>query len=43
MNDFGFATLDIRPVYPEDSGTYSCYAVNQLGEDQISAQMKVSG
>lgn len=41
--DFGFASLDIFYVYPEDSGTYTCLAGNQIGEAQISCQMQVSG
>ncbi|KIH49967.1 immunoglobulin I-set domain protein, partial [Ancylostoma duodenale] len=28
INDFGFVVLEISPVYPEDSGEYSCRAVN---------------
>ncbi|GIY10884.1 titin [Caerostris extrusa] len=30
--NFGFVALDIMYAYPEDSGTYTCKAVNTLGE-----------
>lgn len=32
VNDFGYCALDILYAYPEDSGTYMCRAVNELGE-----------
>ena len=32
--DFGFAALDILSVYPEDSGEYTCRAVNKIGSDE---------
>lgn len=41
--DFGFVILEISPVYPEDSGEYSCRAFNEYGEAVTSASMKVSG
>jgi hypothetical protein len=31
-NNFGFVALDIMSCMPEDSGTYTCRAINQLGE-----------
>lgn len=41
--DFGFVILEISPVYPEDSGEYSCRATNEYGEAVTTASMKVSG
>lgn len=36
-NNFGFVALDIMSCMPEDSGTYTCRAINQLGEAITSA------
>lgn len=36
-NNFGFVALDILGCLPEDSGTYTCRAVNQMGEAVTSA------
>lgn len=41
--DFGFVILEISPVYPEDSGEYSCRATNDYGEAVTIASMKVQG
>jgi len=41
LNDFGFVALDMKYVYPEDSGTYSCRATNDLGEAVTSATLIV--
>lgn len=41
--DFGFTILEISPVYPEDSGEYSCRATNEYGEAVTTASMKVQG
>lgn len=41
--DFGFVILEISPVYPEDSGEYSCRAFNEYGEAVTTSTMKVSG
>ena len=40
--DFGFVALDILYAYAEDSGTYTCHAVNMLGETSTSCSMEVS-
>ena len=39
--DFGFVSLDIMYVYPEDAGTYSCRAVNNLGQAVNEANLKI--
>lgn len=36
-NNFGFVALDIMSCLPEDSGTYTCRAVNALGKAVTSA------
>lgn len=41
--DFGFVILEISPVYPEDSGEYSCRAFNDYGEAVTTSSMKVQG
>ncbi|KAL1117095.1 hypothetical protein AAG570_004423, partial [Ranatra chinensis] len=41
--DFGFVILEISPVYPEDSGEYSCRATNEYGEAVTTSIMKVQG
>ena len=41
--DFGFVILEISPVYPEDSGEYTCKAKNALGEAVTTATLKCSG
>ncbi|EEB18956.1 conserved hypothetical protein [Pediculus humanus corporis] len=41
--DFGFASLDVLGVYPEDSGEYTCKATNKLGTAQSSTTLKVTG
>lgn len=43
FNDFGFVILEISPVYPEDSGEYSCRAINEYGEAVTTSTMKVQG
>uniref|UniRef100_A0A915PRJ2 Ig-like domain-containing protein n=1 Tax=Setaria digitata TaxID=48799 RepID=A0A915PRJ2_9BILA len=40
INDFGFVVLEISPSYPEDSGEYTCRAVNKVGEAVTSTQLK---
>jgi hypothetical protein len=41
--DFGLVILEISPVYPEDSGEYSCRAFNDYGQAVTTASMKVQG
>ncbi|KAK3888336.1 hypothetical protein Pcinc_007597 [Petrolisthes cinctipes] len=41
--DFGYVALDITGVYPEDSGEYTCRAVNHLGEATSIISFKVEG
>ncbi|GLH07319.1 LOW QUALITY PROTEIN: Titin [Gryllus bimaculatus] len=41
--DFGFVILEISPVYPEDSGEYSCRAFNDFGQAVTTATMRVQG
>ena len=40
-HDFGFVTLDIMKVIPEDSGVYTCKAINRAGEAVSSISLKV--
>ncbi|KAM3716725.1 Kettin [Dirofilaria immitis] len=40
ISDFGFVVLEISPSYPEDSGEYTCRAVNKVGEAVTSTQLK---
>lgn len=41
MHDFGYVALNMKYVNPEDSGTYTCRAVNDLGEAVTSAVLAV--
>jgi titin len=41
--DFGFVALDILYAYPEDCGTYTCRATNQIGEASTSCALTVQG
>lgn len=41
MHDFGYVALNMKYVNPEDSGTYTCRAVNDLGEAITSAVLDV--
>ncbi|XP_054706308.1 titin-like isoform X2 [Uloborus diversus] len=43
INDFGFVVLEISPIYPEDSGLYSCRATNKVGEAVTTCTLKCSG
>ena len=40
-HDFGFVSLDISHVLPEDGGQYSCRATNNLGQAVCSANLSV--
>lgn len=40
-HDFGFVTLDIMSTVPNDSGVYTCKAINNSGEAVSSISMKV--
>ena len=40
-HDFGFVSLDISHVLPEDGGQYSCRATNALGQAVCSANLGV--
>ena len=40
-HDFGYVTLDMTSVIPEDSGVYMCKAVNNAGEAVSTTAMKV--
>lgn len=39
INDFGIVVLEISPSYPEDSGEYTCRAVNNVGEAVTSTKL----
>lgn len=39
----GILTLNIRRPSPFDSGTYSCLAVNELGEALAECKLEVRG
>lgn len=41
MHDFGYVALNMKYVNPEDAGTYTCRAVNELGEAVTSATLFV--
>lgn len=41
MHDFGYVALNLKYVYPEDSGTYTCRAINELGQAVTSATLIV--
>ncbi len=41
MYDFGYVALDLLYAYPEDSGTYTVVAKNQLGSASSQAKLAV--
>lgn len=42
-HDFGYVSVDIAYVYPEDSGIYTCRAINQRGQALSTAALRVKG
>ena len=40
-HDFGFVSLDVKGAYVEDSGVYTCRAVNEMGEAVSSCNVEV--
>jgi len=42
-HDFGFVSLDILYVYPEDAGEYACIAKSQHGLDITRTTIKIRG
>lgn len=40
IHDFGYVALDIVDLIAEDSGTYTCRAVNLLGTDEVICTLK---
>lgn len=42
-HDFGYVSLDIIYSFPEDSGVWTCRAVNSLGVDETSANIQIQG
>lgn len=41
--DFGYVSLDIGHVVPEDAGQYTVKAINKLGECTSSINLNVQG
>ena len=41
LHDFGYVALDILYAYPEDSGTYTVKATNDLGEVTLTTSVRV--
>lgn len=41
MHDFGYVALNMKYVNPEDSGTYTCRAINELGQAVTSSTLIV--
>lgn len=41
LHDFGYVALDILYAYPEDSGTYTVKATNDLGEANLTTEVRV--
>lgn len=39
----GVCTLEIRKPSPYDGGTYTCRAVNSLGEAEVESKLEVRG
>lgn len=43
INDFGFVVLELLPAEPQDSGTWTCRATNENGQDEVSVDIDVVG
>uniref|UniRef100_A0A0N5ALN5 Immunoglobulin I-set domain protein n=1 Tax=Syphacia muris TaxID=451379 RepID=A0A0N5ALN5_9BILA len=43
IHDFGFVVLELSPVEPQDSGTWTCRAFNEHGEAEVSCDIAVKG
>lgn len=43
IHDFGYVALDIIDLIAEDTGLYTCRAVNMLGADETNCSLKVTG
>ena len=41
--EFGFVSLDILYMYPEDSGVYTCHAENPYGTVETSSEVRCRG
>ena len=41
LHDFGFVALDLKYTRPDDQGTYVCRAVNELGQANVQANLRV--
>ena len=41
--DFGYVSLDVRDLVPEDQGHYTAKAVNKMGEATSSLDIQVLG
>ena len=39
IHDFGYVALDIIGLISEDTGVYTCRAVNAVGTDEVSANL----
>lgn len=39
IHDFGYVALDVIDLIAEDSGTYTCRAVNLVGSDEVSCTL----
>lgn len=42
IHDFGFVVLELSPVEPQDTGTWTCRATNARGEAEVSCKIAVS-
>lgn len=43
IHDFGYVALEFLHIHPEDSGTYTCRAVNEAGEDTTNIDLNIFG